>query len=81
MRCYAQNRKHRAETATTEPMDPNLWLQAAHAANDDAAMPWFASIHGTSESTHEERTPKRRRLDSDTTRWGHYLTASDKPAR
>ena len=81
MRCYARNRKRRAETVTAEPIDPELWLQAAHAANDDEAVSWFASIHGTSESTQEERTPKRRRLDSDTTRWEHYLTTSNKLAR
>ena len=81
MRCYVRNRKYKAETTTTEPIDPELWLQAAHAANDDKAVSWFASIHGTGASTQEERTPKQRRLDSDTTRWEHYLTASDKLPR
>ena len=81
MRCYAQNCKRKAETATTEPIDPELWLQAVRAANDDEAVSWFASIHGKSEPTQEKRTPKRRRLHSDTTRSEHYLTASDKLAR
>ena len=44
-------------------------------------MSWFVSIHGTDTLTQEERTPKRRRLDGDTRRWEHYLTASDKLAR
>ena len=78
MRCDAKNRKCRAETATTEPIDPELWLQDAHAANDDEAVSWFASIHGTGTLTQDERTSKRRRLNGDTRRWEHYLTASDK---
>ena len=81
MRCYARNRKRRAETATMGPIDSEMWLRAAHAASDDEAVSWFASIHGTGALTREERTPKRQRLDSDTTRWEHYLTASDKLAR
>ena len=81
MQCYAHRRKRNAETATTEPIDPELWLQAAHTANDDEAVSWFASIHGTGETTQGKQTPKRRRLDSDNTRWEHYLTASDKLAR
>ena len=81
LRCYPRNRKRKAETATTEPIDPELWLEAAHAANDDEAFSWFASIHGTSEPTQEERTPKRRCLDRDTAHREHYLTASVKLAR
>ena len=81
MRCYTRYRKRNTATATTEPIDPELWLQAAHAANEDEAVSWFASIHGKSEPTLEKRTPKRGRLDSETTRWENYLTASDKLAR
>ena len=81
MWCDARNRKRRAKTATTEPIDPGMWLQAAHATNHDEAVSWFASIHGTGTLTQEERTPKRRRLDGDTRRWEHCLTASDKLAR
>ena len=78
MRCDARNRKRRAETSTTEPIDPELWLRDAHAANDDEAVSRFASIHGNGTLTHDERTPKQRRIDGDTWRWEHYLTAPDK---
>ena len=64
-----------------EPINPELWLQAAHAANVGEAVSWFTNVHGTREPTQEERTPKRRCLDSETTWWEHYLTAPDKLAR
>ena len=79
MRCD-RNHKRKAEPATTEPIDPKQSLQDAHAANDDEAVSWFASIHETGTLTQEERTPKCQRLDGDTRRWEHYLTASDKLA-
>ena len=44
-------------------------------------MSRFAGTHGTGTLSQEERTPKRRRLDGDTSRWEHYLTASDKLTR
>ena len=81
MPCYARNRKRKPETGTSEPLDPEMWLQAVHAANDDEAVSWFASIPGTGTLTQNERTPKRQRLDSDTTRWEHYLMTTDKLAR
>ena len=80
MRCD-RKRKRRDEPATTEPIDPKLWLQDAHAANDNEAVAWFASIHATGTLTQEERTQKRRRLDGDTRRWEHCLKASDKLAK
>ena len=64
-----------------DPIYPKQWLQDAHAANDDEAVSWFASIHETGTLTQEERTPKRQRLDGDTRRWEHYLTTSDKLAK
>ena len=80
MRCDRKH-KHMAERATTEPIDPKLWLRDAHAANDDEAVAWFASIHETGTLTQEERTRKRQRLDGATKLWEHYLTASNKLAK
>ena len=80
MRCD-RKRKRRAEPATTEPIDTKLWLRDAHAANDDEAVAWFASIHETNTLNQEEQTQKRRRLDGDARRWEHYLAASDKLAK
>ena len=80
MRCD-RKRKRRAEPATTEPIDPELWLRDAHVANNDEAVAWFANIHETGTLTQEERTQKHRRLDGDTRRWEHYLTASNKLAK
>ena len=79
MRCDMK-RKHRAEPATAESIDPNVWLRYAHAANDDEAVAWSARIHETN-TNQEEQTQKRRRLDGDARRWEHYLTASDKLAQ
>ena len=76
-----RKRKRKADRATTEPIDPKLWLRDAHAANDDEAVAWFASIHETGTLTQEEQTHKRRRRDGDTRRWEHYLTASNKLAK
>ena len=80
LRYFARNRKRKGEKTISEPLDPELWLQAAHAANDGVAVSWFTNIHRTHEPTHEERTSKRRWLDNSTTRWEHYLSSSDKLA-
>ena len=58
MRCDGK-RKRRAEPATTEPIDPKLWIRDAHTANDDEAVAWFASIHETNTLNWEEQTQKR----------------------
>ena len=62
------------------PVDAELWLQAAHTANDGEAMTSFTNIHRTHKQTHEECTSKRRHLDNLTIRWEHYLSCSDKLA-
>ena len=80
LRYLARNRKRKAETTTSVPIDAELWLQAARAANDGEAVTWFTNIHRTHKQTHEERTSKRRRLDDLTIRWEHYLSCSDKLA-
>ena len=77
---YDMKPKRGAKPATTERIDPNLWLWDVHAANDDEAVAWFARIHETN-TNQEEQTQKRRRLDGHTRRWEHYLTASDKLAK
>ena len=79
MRCDMK-RKRRAESVTAEPIDPDLWLRNAHAANDNEAVAWFARIHETN-TNQEEQTQKRQRLDVDARLWEHYLTASDKLAK
>ena len=80
MRCE-RKRKRRLEPATTEPIDPKLWIRDAHAANDHEAVAWFASIHETNTLNQEERTQKRGRLGGDTRRWEQNLTALDKRAK
>ena len=67
---------------TIDPIDPELWLQAAHTANDGEAVSWFANIHRTQEPTQEEHTSKQRWLyiHNSTTRWEHYLSSLDKLA-
>ena len=61
-------------------VDAEMWLQAAHAANDGEAVTWFTNIHGSRKQTHEESTSKRRRLDNLAIRWEHYLSFYDKLA-
>ena len=75
LRYCARNRKRKAETTTTEPIDPDLWLQPPH-----AAVSWFTNIHRTSEPTQEEHTSKQRCLGDATTWWEHYLSSSNKLA-
>ena len=73
-------RKRRTEPATAEPIDPDLWIQDAHAANDDEAVAWLVRMQETN-TTQEEQAQKRRRLDVDTRRWEQYQTASDRLAQ
>ena len=80
LRYFARNRKRRVETTTSVPVDAELWLQAAHTANDGEAVTWYTNIRRTHKQTHEECTTKRRRLDNLTIRWEHYLSCSDKLA-
>ena len=61
-------RKRRTQPTTAEPIDPDLWIQDAHAANDDEAVAWLVRIQETN-TTQEEQAQKRRRLDVDTRRW------------
>ena len=62
------------------PVDAEMWLQAAHTANDGEAVTWFTNIHRSQKQTHEECTSKRRRLDNLALRWEHYLSFYDKLA-
>ena len=80
LRYPARNRKRKAETTTTVPVDAEVWLQAAHAANDGEAVTWFTNIHRSQKRTHKECTSKQRRLDNLTLRWEHYLSLYDKLA-
>ena len=73
-------RKHRAEPATAEPMDPDLWIRVAHAANDDEAVAWLVRMQETN-TNQEEQTQKRQRLDVDARRWEQYQTALNKLAQ
>ena len=61
-------------------VDAEMWLQAAHAANDGEAVAWFTNIHRSQKQTHEECTSKRGRLDNRAHRWEHYLSFYDKLA-
>ena len=61
-------------------VDAELWLQAAHAANDGEAVTWFTNIHSSQKQIHEECTSKRRRLNNLAHRWEHYLSLYDKLA-
>ena len=79
MRC-SMKRKRRAEPATAEPIDPDLWLRDVHTAHNDEAVAWFARMHETN-ANQEEQSQKRRRLNVDARRWEHYITASDKLAK
>ena len=58
-------RKRRNEPATAAPVDPDLWIQDAHTANDDEAVVWVVRMQATN-TTGEEQAQKRRRLDVDT---------------
>ena len=80
LRYLARNRKRKAKTTTPMPVDAQLWLQVAHAANDGEAVTWLTSIHRTHKQTHEEHTSKRRRLDNLTIWWEHDLSCSNKLA-
>ena len=80
LRYSARNRKRKTETMTSEPVDPELWLQAAHTANNGEAVSWFTNIHRTHKPTQEEHTSKRWCLENTTKRWGHYLSSSDELA-
>ena len=40
-----RDRKRKAETTATATVDAELWLQAAHTANDAEAVTWFTNIH------------------------------------
>ena len=73
-------RKRRAEPATAEPMDPDLWIRDAHAAHDDEAVAWLVRMQETN-TNQEEQTQKSRRLDVGARRWAQYQTASDKLAQ
>ena len=64
LRYPARNRKRKAETTTSVPVDAEMWLQAAHPANNGVAVTSFANIHRSQQQTHEECTSKRRRLDN-----------------
>ena len=76
----ARNRKLKSEKTTSVPVDAELWLQVAQAANDGEAVTWFTNIRRTHKQTHEECTTKRRRLDNLTIRWEHYLSCPDQLA-
>ena len=73
-------RKCRAEPATAEPMDPDLWIRDAHAAHDDEAVAWLVRMQETN-TNQEEQTQKRRRLEVDARRWAQYQTASVRVAQ
>ena len=74
-------RKCRTEAATAEPMDPDLWIRDAHAANDDeAVVAWLTRMRATN-TTQDEQAQKRRRLDVDARRWEQYKTTSDRLAK
>ena len=73
-------RKRRTEPATAEPIDPNLWIRDAHAANDEEAVAWLVRMQETN-TTQEEQAQKRRRLDVGTRPWEQYQTASNKLAQ
>ena len=73
-------RKRRTEAATAEPIDPDLWIRDARAANDDEAVAWLARMRANN-TTEEEQAQKRRRLDVDTRRWEHYKKTSDRFAQ
>ena len=72
-------RERRTEPATAEPIDPDLWIRDAHAANDDEAVAWLVRMQETN-TNQKEQACKRRRLDVDARRWERYQTASDKLA-
>ena len=78
LRYPARNRNRKAETTATVTVDAELWLQAAHAANDGEAVTWFTNIHRSQKRIHEECTSKRRRLNNLAHRWEHYLSLHDK---
>ena len=58
-------------------VDAEMWLQAAHPANDGESVTWFTNIHRSQKQTHEECTSKRRRLDNLAHRCEHYLSFYD----
>ena len=70
-------RKRRTEPATAEPVDPDLWIQDANAANDDEAVAWLLRTQ-ESNTTQEAHAPKCRRLDIDSRHWEQYQTTSDR---
>ena len=73
-------RKRSTELAIAEPIDPDLWIRDAQAANDDEAVAWLVRTQ-ESNTTQEEHTQKRRRLDVDARRREQSQTASDKLAQ
>ena len=73
-------RKRRTEAATAGPMDPDLWIRDARAANDNEAVAWLTRMRATN-TTQDEQAQKRRHLDVDAQRWEQYKTTSDKLAQ
>ena len=73
-------RKRRTEAATAEPIDPDLWIRDARAANDDEALAWLTRMRATN-TIQDEQAQKRRRLDVDARRWEQYKTTSDRLAQ
>ena len=61
-------------------VDAEMWLRAAHAANDGEAVTWFTNIHRPQKPTPKECTTKHRRLDNLALRWAHRLSFFDKLA-
>ena len=80
LRYPAWNRKRKAAATETVTVDVELWLQAAHAANDGEAVTWFTNIHRSQKQIHGECTSKRRCLNNLAHRWEHYLSLYDKLA-
>ena len=72
-------RKRRNEPATAKLVDPDLWIQDAHAANDDEAVAWLVRMRESNMT--QEQAQKRRHLDVDARRWEQYQTASDRLAQ
>ena len=75
-----RNGKRKAETTAAVTVDAELWLQAAHTANDGEAVTWFTNIHRSEKQIHEVCTSKRRRLNNLSQRWEVYLSLYDKLA-
>ena len=75
-----RNRKRKAETTTSVPVDVEMWLQEAHVANDRDTVTCFTDIHRSQKQTHEECTSKRRRLGNLTLRWENDLSLYHKLA-